>query len=565
MVAVDALGARRELLGAAPIVNRVLARLGVDDLLAEHLPADPRCRLEPATAIGVLVRNLALARAPLYGLADWAAGYAPDLLGLLPGQAAALSDDRVGRALDALFDADRASMLTTLTLRAIHRFGLDVAEFHNDSTSVTLVGDYRAATGRTRGGVRAPAIVHGHSKDHRPDLKQLVWILTVSADGAVPVHYRLADGNTADDPTHIPTWEALRALVGRADFLYVADGKLANRPAMDHIDRAGGRFLSVLSRSRAEDAAFRAWLADHQAAWTEVSRTPGRRVGDPDEIWWATPAPTPSAEGYRIVWLRSSAGIARDAATRGQRLRDGVTALHGVAAKLANPRCRLGSRAAVEEAAHAALAEAGAGRWIQVTVHEHTEDRYRQASRGRPGPRTDYRRTTHTHYRITWTIDDTRVRADAAADGCWPLVTNDRRMSDAELYAAYRYQPGVEGRHHVLKGVLLIAPVWLKSDIRIDALGFCFYLALLTHTLIERECRQAMTASGVHALPLYPEDRASTTPTAARLLGTFTDSARTLLTLDDQPIKSIPPELSPLQRQILGLLAIPTHTYTRTS
>jgi hypothetical protein len=41
----------------------------------------------------------------------------------------------------------------------------------------------------------------------------LVWILTVSADGAVPIAYRMADGNTTDDPTHIPTWEGLVALV----------------------------------------------------------------------------------------------------------------------------------------------------------------------------------------------------------------------------------------------------------------------------------------------------------------------------------------------------------------
>jgi len=43
-------------------------------------------------------------------------------------------------------------------------------------------------------------ITWGHSRDHRPHLKQLVWILTVAADGSVPIAYRLADGNTNDDP-----------------------------------------------------------------------------------------------------------------------------------------------------------------------------------------------------------------------------------------------------------------------------------------------------------------------------------------------------------------------------
>jgi transposase len=71
-------------------------------------------------------------------------------------------------------------------------------------------------------GRSAPAITYGFSKDHRPDLKQLLFILTVSADG-VPVAFRCAAGNTGDSVTHIETWNTLRAVAGRADFLYVAD------------------------------------------------------------------------------------------------------------------------------------------------------------------------------------------------------------------------------------------------------------------------------------------------------------------------------------------------------
>ena len=75
--------------------------------------------------------------------------------------------------------------------------------------------------------------MHGHSKARRPDLKQLVWILTVTADGAVPIAYRAVDGNTNDDVTHIDTWDGLIALTGRTDFLYIAlyiaDSKLATR------------------------------------------------------------------------------------------------------------------------------------------------------------------------------------------------------------------------------------------------------------------------------------------------------------------------------------------------
>jgi hypothetical protein len=159
-------------IGALPVVNAVLARLGFDGLLSDYLPEpDPRCAIAPATAIGVLVRNLAVCRRPLYALRAWAQRYDPPALGLSGGQAGRLNDDRVGRALDELFLADRLSLMTTLSLRVIRRFGVEVKELHNDSTSITLYGAYPSADGTPRAGVRPPVPEHGFSKDHRGDLK----------------------------------------------------------------------------------------------------------------------------------------------------------------------------------------------------------------------------------------------------------------------------------------------------------------------------------------------------------------------------------------------------------
>ena len=181
-----------------------------------------------------MIRNLIVHREPVYALGEWAAPFDPTLLGLGAGDVDALNDDRVGRALLRLFDADRASLLTELVLRAVDRFSIDCSQLHNDSTSVTFSGAYRNATGTTRGGKATPAIAFGHNKDHRADLKQLVWVLTVTADGAVPIAHRVEPGNTSDDTTHIPTWDGLVALVGRSDFLYVADTKLASREGGCH-------------------------------------------------------------------------------------------------------------------------------------------------------------------------------------------------------------------------------------------------------------------------------------------------------------------------------------------
>ena len=170
----------------------------------------------------MVIRNLVVRHAPVYALGEWAGRYDPSMVGLTPADVDLLNDDRVGRMLSRLFDADRASLLTRLVLDAVESFDIDLSRLHNDSTSLKLSGAYEQADGHTRGGKPTPAVRHGFSKDHRPDLQQLVWILTVSADGAVPITFRVADGNTADVTTHIATWDALVTLTGGTDFLYTA-------------------------------------------------------------------------------------------------------------------------------------------------------------------------------------------------------------------------------------------------------------------------------------------------------------------------------------------------------
>jgi transposase len=550
-------------LGALPIIRQFMGRLRLEAILERWLAEpDVRALMGAARAIMVLIANLCVAREPLYGIGEWAALHEPAMLGLSAGQATLLSDDRVGRALDELFDCDRGSLLTELVLAAIREFQIDCSQLHNDSTSITLYGEYAQADGRERGGRGTATAARGYSKDHRGDLKQLVSILTVTADGAVPLAYRLADGNTNDDETHIDTWNGLVKLLGTASFLYVADCKLCSRQQMTHIHGHHGRFVTVLPRSRSEDGRLREWMTTAIPDWVEAQRKPGKHLGDPEQVWRVCPAPFPSSEGFHITWVHSTVKERVDERSRAEKIDRARQALGELQARMAGPRARITSRVAAEEAAAATLAASGAERWVSFTITETIEKRYRQEKRGRPSANTRYRELTKTRYQAQVTVNAEQVRYDAASDGCFPLITNDQSITDSDVLGAYRYQPNLEKRHHELKSVQDAAPVTLKSPFRIEALFCCQFIAQLINCLIERQARQAMSRDGIRELPLYHEQRACAAPTATRIYDHFAAVQRHTITSNGQPVQTFPPKLTDLQQQLLRLLDMPETSYT---
>lgn len=202
---------------------------------------------------------------------------------------------------------------------------------------------------------------------------------------------------------------------------------------------------------------------------------------------------------------------------------------------------------------------------MNIAVQEHEEESFRQERRGRPGEQTRYRRTTRTRFSLTWKIDTALVAYDAKSDGCFPFVTNDTSMSDAEVLAAYKYQPHLERRHAQLKGVQLVAPVFLKDVARIEGLLCCQFVALLVQALVERQIRRAMAASGIASIPLYPEDRECAAPSAPRIFEIFSGLARHELVSNGRIVQTFAPELTRIQAEVLDLLKVPHSAHGITS
>jgi hypothetical protein len=130
------------------------------------------------------------------------------------------------------------------------------------------------------------------------------------------------------------------------------------------------------------------------------------------------------------------------------------------------------------------------------------------------------------------------------------------------VLVAYRYQPNLERRHHLLKSVQDADPIWLRDPARIEAIFCCQFLALLVGALIEREIRTAMRDAKTRHIPLYPELRACQAPSAERTLTVFADLTRHELHCDGRLVQTFEVELTPLQQQILDLLGVPTNAYT---
>ena len=536
--------------------------MGLEALLDRHVATpDRRSAVTHARALGVLLRSIIVEREPLYRQQESVHGFASGLFGLDAGQMAHLSDDRIGRALDRLFDADRAALLTEVALAIGRRFQVNFDRLHNDSTSISFCGQYRAAGGRAIRGRSAPAITYGFSKDHRPDLKQLLFILSVSADG-VPVAFRCAAGNTSDSVTHIETWNTLRAVAGRADFLYVADSKLCSYENLQYIHRAGGRLVTVLPRSRQEDAQFRQWIQTHTPDWELVWDRPNPRYSDgPRDRWRVFQQAVPSIEVWPITWVWSALLTLRHSARRQRNISAAIEQLTALHLRLVGARARLRGAKEIDHAVEQIIERHYVGRYLKVKRVVREEYQFKQTRRGRPGPDTDYRKITRKRFDIDWSIDQAAITYDEKSDGMYPLLTNDRTLTPAQVLQAHKGQPTIEKRFAQVKSVHEIAPVYLHNEGRIEALFTLYFLALLVQALIERELRQAMARNQLEQLPLYPEQRKCKRPTTEQTLRLFSLTERHTLVQGGHLVKVFQPEFTDLQRQVLDLLGVPISAF----
>ena len=222
-------------------------------------------------------------RTPLYRLEEFMRGQDVELL---LGEKVPLNqfnDNNLARSLDAIFEAGSSKILTEVGVRATNLFALDPTVVSYDTTSTNVWGDYFRCQDEPP--PQGPNITHGHSKDHRPDLKQFMTEL-LCVERGIPIFGKTLDGNSSDKNTNNKILTRISSIMakhglGPGAFTFVADSAMVTKKNLEEIKKT--RFVSRLPAtfSACTQAISQAIHADKWIDLGRLAENPGtvRRPG----------------------------------------------------------------------------------------------------------------------------------------------------------------------------------------------------------------------------------------------------------------------------------------------
>jgi transposase len=114
------------------------------------------------------------------------------------------NDDTLGRCLDDLYTVGVTEVFYQIASHALHVYGIHSRFVHLDSSSFHLHGAYDSDEPERE----AISITYGYSKDHRPDLKQVVLQLITHHKSALPIWLEVLSGNSNGKKTFKDTIKA---------------------------------------------------------------------------------------------------------------------------------------------------------------------------------------------------------------------------------------------------------------------------------------------------------------------------------------------------------------------
>lgn len=477
--------------GCEAVVGAVWESLGLTDLLDRTVPADEQVSISSGRMLKALVLNIIGGRDPLYRVQTWAEKVPIEMLVGEGVSSEMLNDTSIGRHLDRLFEVGGEQVFNAACLRVIKQENLSVERLHGDTTSRLVFGEYRPDDDDDD----AISITHGHSKDHRPDLKQVMYGTVMTTDG-IPVLGQLLSGNTSDKKWH----GGMLDLVNRSVVVvpgrrvhYVGDSALITR---DNLDIAAKHKIDVTGRlprtvSRCDEVVMRVLsepssllslgaISERKGAARYTGRVLREEVlGHQVQLGVYRPEQI-DERSTKTVHRRQKRALI-DASKAASIVMKNV---YG---------CDVDGRAALE-----IFKRENSQELLHIDGEVVVENVLAKRPRGRP-KKDAVVVPGHTQYRLRFKIegDDASTQTAIQRENCFVLLhTGAEPISARALLEAYKGQAVVEKRFPFLKDPAWAEVFFLKTPSRVEALGYVLLLALLVWTVWERRVRLNLAQSG---------------------------------------------------------------------
>ena len=544
---------KKEILGAHPIIQFFIEKLGIGDLFATFIPQDNRLKISIEKTLNVLIHNILSVSMPMYEISDWASTVSESSIGLEENESGLINDDRVGKSLEQLYDGRHKDLFFKLALNAIDIFDINCSQIHQDTTTITFSGKYTEQEAREK-------ITFGHNKDHRPDLKQLVLGMSITSDGAVPLAHKIYNGNQTDDTLHIENHRKITKLLNSADFIYVADSKLATEKNLEKIASYGGKFITVMPATWSESKLFKDSVKCGKVKWNHIlSKENGGQTERKMDRYYLAEGEFQTQTEYRLLWYRSTQKIQRDLETRERRLAKSMDNLNALALKL--NKYKFKTREKIKERIEQILKKNKCIGLIDYQLESERIFKKNYFIKGRPSSTSKGENSWKEVFKLKFAINEQEILNESLCDGVFPLLTNVfEDKSPKKILVIYKYQPFLEKRHSQIKTWQKVTPVLLKNSKRVVSYLHIHVIALMVSTLIERQLRLAMKNNQIEALPIYPEGRDCSHPTIFDIIRLFRNIEKYEVELDGKTT-FFPANLNIIQKKILNLLAIPISLY----
>ena len=547
-----------EPINSVPLLLGIIEQMGIRRLIDAHVRPHG---LWQGASVGTLVsiwlcHILAERNHRLVAVRDWVAQRVVTFNTLLDTTLRDIdcTDDRLANVLSMLGDAPtQASLDEAMLQRWIRVYRLPTETMRLDSTRVSVYHDT----------VDDESLLHqGHSKDHRPDLRQFKVMLASLDPLGLPLVCQPVAGNRADDGLYVPVYQAAVKALGLSSVLVVGDSKMGALATRGHIVAGQSAYLCAYRppSATAELAIWREQALGRQATWQGLEKIAPKTGEVLSEVmidaWereqsWTHPVTRHTHQWReRVLVTRSSAyqaGLRRRHERTLARLSEDLAKLWQ---PLGRGRKRYGSRQALEGVVAQRIAQANLTGVVQTRVAQETL----------PDGTT------------RWVVSALWVNL-AAWQGLverlgWQVYVTNTTKAHYEapaLVAAYHQQVVQERGFSRLKSRHLhIRPVYLRDEKRIAGLLWLLCLALRVLTLTEYRLRTALAERGEELVGLNPASRTPSTarPTTERVLDAFPSITLTTIEVEGGQYRHVTP-LNATQCHILALLKLPDDLYER--